>query len=95
MKRGKIQYRSRIRILYDIIENIHYLREEEGRAPPTRVMFFANLSYDRFTEYLDELKKRDIVSENDYGLYLTEKGLKFRDELKKTLISLRAFGFEL
>ncbi len=95
MKKGKMQYRSRIRILYDIIENIHYLREEEGRAPPTRVMFFANLSYERFTEYLEELKNRDIVSEDEYGLYLTQKGMKFRDELKKTLMSLRAFGFEL
>ena len=62
--------------MYDIIKYIYDLREEEGRAPPTRIMFFANLSYERFVSYIEELKEREIVSEDEDGLYLTEKGLK-------------------
>lgn len=91
----KIQYRSRIRILYDIVRYIYELREEEGRAPPTRIMFFANLSYERFISYIEELKERNIISEDENGLFLTEKGLKLREELIKTIRSLRAFGLDL
>ena len=67
----------------------------EGKAKLTRVMYLSNLSYDRFTEYLRELKDKGIVVEEENGLKLTEKGYKFRMELKRIIDALRAFGFEL
>ncbi len=94
MKRSKFPYRSRLKILYDIIESIVYLNLHEGRARPTRVMYLSNLSYDRFTEYISELKNKGIICEDENGLNLTEKGKKFRMELRRILNALRAFGFE-
>jgi len=51
--------RSRIRIYYDILLSVM----EEGNAKPTRVLYKANLSYDRLVKYLDELISKGLLQE--------------------------------
>jgi predicted transcriptional regulator len=54
--------------------------EEEPR--PTRVQQKCNISYDKFSRYLDELKKRKLVGSSPQ-LFVTDKGKKLLDDYGK------------
>lgn len=77
----------------DIIETI---RREGGRAGVTRILYGANLSYDRLTRYLRELIEAGLireVKENDKTIYtLTLKGNEFIKEYRKIKEFAEAFG---
>jgi len=87
-------YRSRIRILYDILYQIDILEMEEGVAKPTKIMYKANLSYERLKTYLDELTSKRLIKKVEDGYRLTEQGAKFLMELQKVINLLKMFGFE-
>jgi len=91
-------YRSKIRILVDMMRTIK--REGSNGVGPTKILYGANLSHDRLTEYLEELMKKGLILENDIDenrrVYaLTEKGREFLQEFKKIERFSEAFGIEV
>ncbi|MFO7835157.1 MAG: winged helix-turn-helix domain-containing protein [Candidatus Thorarchaeota archaeon] len=92
------KYRSKIRILVDMMRTIK--REGSNGVGPTRILYEANLSHDRLTQYLDELMEKRLILENDIDentrVYaLTEKGREFLQEFKKVERFSEAFGIEV
>jgi predicted transcriptional regulator len=47
----------------------------DGEVRPTRVQQKCNISYDKFSKYLDELAKRKLVASSP-SLCVTDKGKK-------------------
>lgn len=87
--------RSRIKIYYDILSTVR----EEGNAKPTRVLYKANLSYDRLVKYLEELVSKGLLqevqaSESRYYI-ITKQGIWFLEEIKKAEAFLSGFGLTL
>jgi len=91
------KYRSKIRIFADIVETID---REGGEAKVTRILYGANLSYDRLVKYLKELERAGLVEEavdrTGRTVYrLTPKGREFLFEYKKIERFIEAFGLKL
>ena len=53
------RYRSRVRIYFEILSVI----QEEGKAPPTHILYKANLSHKRLQKYLEELMVAGAIEE--------------------------------
>lgn len=73
--------RSKLEIFHDVIESI----EKEsygGEVIPTRVQQSCNMSYDKFSKQLDELKRKGLVTDK-LPLDITEKGKKFLSDYGK------------
>lgn len=87
------KYRSRLQIMADIMETI---KMEGGKAGVTRILYGANLSYDRLMKYIKELVEAELIKEikeKDKTLYgLTLKGNDFIKEFKKIKNFAEAFG---
>ncbi len=87
--------RSSLKIYLDILNTVL----EEGKAKPTRILYRANLSHDRLTKYLDELKAKGLVNENqveDGRFYtITPQGLDFVHEVKKAESFVSGFGLNI
>ena len=73
--------------------------EGESGAGPTKILYAANLSHDRLTQYIDELLEKELVSQlqqSDNRTYLlTEKGREFLKEYIKIERFSLAFGIEV
>jgi predicted transcriptional regulator len=72
---------------------------EEG-AGPTKILYAANLSHDRLTQYLEELLEKTLIREADQEsdnrvYYLTEKGREFLKEYIRIERFSKAFGIEI
>ena len=93
----KRAYRSKVRILADMLRAIQ--SEGEDGAGPTKVLYAANLSHDRLTQYLDELLEKELIHETVEGenraYLLTEKGREFLIEYKKIERFSQAFGIDV
>ncbi|MFW9869311.1 MAG: winged helix-turn-helix domain-containing protein [Candidatus Thorarchaeota archaeon] len=94
----KRAYRSKMRILADMMRAIQ-IEGEEG-AGPTKILYAANLSHDRLTQYLDELIEKGLIrvenAESDNRVYLlTERGREFLKEFVRMERFSRAFGIEI
>ena len=90
------KYRSEIKILADILKVI----QRERKAKPTRILYKANLSYERLNKYLEKLKTaRLILEEEDESgskyYVLTQEGERFLREYEKFEKFAEAFGFLL
>lgn len=90
------RYRSQIRIYVDILKLIQTERE----AKLTRILYGANLSYDRLMKYLQYLKNTSLIeedkSEADLTIYmLTQKGNDFLKEFRKVEEFSEAFGISI
>ena len=87
--------RSSLKIYLDILNTVL----EEGNTKPTRILYRANLSHDRLTRYLDELKAKGLINENqveDGRFYtITPKGLDFVHEVKKAESFVAGFGLNI
>ena len=81
-------YRSRLKIILDILTAIN---EESGKI--SKILLYANLSYDRLTKYLKELLEKELIKEEMGEYKLTEKGYKFLEELRRAEKLAEAFGF--
>ena len=81
-------YRSRLKIILDILTAIN---EESGKI--SKILLYANLSYDRLMRYLKELLEKELIKEEMGEYKLTEKGYKFLEELKRAEKLAEAFGF--
>jgi predicted transcriptional regulator len=87
-----------MRILADMMRAIQ--SEGEDGAGPTKILYAANLSHDRLTQYLEELIEKDLIKEvnpgSDNRLYLlTEKGREFLREFLRMERFSEAFGIEI
>ena len=87
-----------MRILADMMRAIQ--SEGEEGAGPTKILYTANLSHDRLTQYLDELIEKDLIREtnpeSDNRIYLlTEKGREFLKEFVRMERFSEAFGIEI
>ena len=94
----KRPYRSKMRILADMMRAIQ--KEAEEGAGPTKILYAANLSHDRLTQYLDELLEKELVTEtgpdnNSRIYFLTEKGREFLREFIRIERFSEAFGIEI
>lgn len=93
----KRTYRSKVRILADMMRAIQ--AEGDIGAGPTKILYAANLSHDRLTQYIDELLEKELVSQlqqSDNRTYLlTEKGREFLKEYIKIERFSLAFGIEV
>jgi len=94
----KRAYRSKVRILADMMRAIQ--AEGELGAGPTKILYAANLSHDRLTQYLDELVEKQLVTvqgqdENNRSFLLTEKGREFLTEYKRIERFSQAFGIDV
>jgi predicted transcriptional regulator len=89
------EYRGRIRILGDIL---HAANSEPG-VGTTRLLFLSNLSHDRLTDYLSELKSKGLVEERENegrrNYYLTDKGHRFLAEVRRIQGFMADFGLEM
>ena len=78
--------RSRIELYIDVLRAIH-----NGRASPSRVVYAANLSYDRVTRCINFLEEHDLVRriEGERKRYaVTERGselIKYFNEVETSL----------
>jgi predicted transcriptional regulator len=90
------KYRSQMKIYVDIMRVI---QREENRAKPTRILYGANLSYDRLLKRLDELKTlgviEEIVESDDRFYKLTQKGIEFLNQFRAIERFATAFGFAI
>nr|KXH73756.1 MAG: hypothetical protein AM325_07020 [Candidatus Thorarchaeota archaeon SMTZ1-45] len=87
-----------MRILADMMRAIQ--GEGEEGAGPTKILYAANLSHDRLTQYLDELIEKELIKEanpeSDSRVYfLTEKGREFLREFVRIERFSEAFGIEV
>ena len=94
----KRAYRSKVRILADMMRAIQ--SEGEDGAGPTKILYAANLSHDRLTQYLDELLEKELIQtleidESNRSYCLTEKGREFLNEYKKIERFSQAFGIDV
>jgi predicted transcriptional regulator len=93
----KRAYRSKVRILADMLRAIQ--AEGEDGAGPTKVLYAANLSHDRLTQYLDELIEKELIQETADGdnrsYLLTEKGRHFLREYSQIERFSQAFGIDV
>jgi len=96
--KSKKAYRSKMRILADMMRAIQ--DEGENGAGPTKILYIANLSHDRLTQYLDELVQKELIkptddNENNRTYSLTEKGYEFLREFARVERFSEAFGIEI
>jgi len=94
----KRPYRSKMRILADMMRAIQ--SEGEEGAGPTKILYSANLSHDRLTQYLDELVEKELIKEegpesSNRSYLLTEKGREFLKEFIRMERFSEAFGIEI
>ena len=81
-------YRSRLKIVLDILTAIS---EEGGKV--SKILLYANLSYDRLMKYLNELLEKGLIEEEMGEYRLTERGYRFLEELRRAEKLAEAFGF--
>jgi len=86
-------YRSKAHIYLDMLRTI---RSEGGKSGPTKILYGANLSYDRLTKYLNQLIELGLITESkeeDKTYYLlTDKGIDFLREFSRIERFAEAFG---
>ncbi len=94
--RPSTKYRSQMRIYVDIMRTI---QKEGNAAKPTRILYGANLSHDRLTKYIEELKTNGVIEEfsnaDEHLFRLTQKGIEFLNEFRRIENFAQAFGFEV
>jgi predicted transcriptional regulator len=85
--------RSRIDIIFDMLQTIS---NKGGRIKPTHLMYKANLSHSQMKLYLDELKAKNLVEEQEKDekkmLALTQKGFSFIQQFNQMKEFEKTFG---
>jgi predicted transcriptional regulator len=96
MRREHKEYRSKTRIYADILDS---LLKHGGKSGPTRILYGANLSYDRLMKHLNQLIELGLVQEekegNEVTFKLTDKGRTFILEFTKVEKFAEAFGISI
>jgi len=96
MSREHKEYRSKTRIYADILNSI---MKHGGKSGPTRILYGANLSYDRLMKHLGQLIELGLIQEekeDDEVIFkLTDKGRAFVLEFIKVEKFAEAFGITI
>jgi predicted transcriptional regulator len=96
MSREHREYRSKTRIYADILNSI---MKHGGKSGPTRILYGANLSYDRLMKHLNQLIELGLVQEEKEGdeviFKLTDRGRAFVLEFIKVEKFAEAFGITI
>ena len=90
------EYRSKARIYADLLNSI---LKHGGRSGPTRILYGANLSYDRLMKHLGQLIELGLVGEEKVDgesvFKLTDRGRAFVLEFIKVEKFAEAFGISI
>jgi predicted transcriptional regulator len=85
--------RDKLTIIHDILKSI---ADRKGKIKPTHLLYKSNLSYQRMQSYLDDLKQKQLVNEEQEKsgkMYvLTEKGYQFLAEYGRIKEFTESFG---
>ena len=73
--------RTRIQLYFDIISAIFEEEMDNDSISPTRIQFKCNTSYDKLTKYLEEMKNKEIIDNNE--IKVTDKGRQFHKDYSK------------
>ncbi len=76
--------RDRLEIIYSILKIVH---DNNNSIKPTPLLRFSNISSQSFSEYYDELLKKEFIREeldknNKKYVSLADKGFKFLEKYK-------------
>ncbi len=87
--------RSTLKIYLDILVSVR----DEGQAKPTRILYKANLAYDRLNRHLQDLVSKGLLeekqSEDSRYYVLTPKGLEFIAQVRSAEAFVKGFGISL
>ena len=87
--------RDRLQVIHDILKAI---QDKNGKIKPTHILYKANLSHQMLEEYLDELKKKDFVIEQDNknskNYSLTPKGFEYLNKYRLIVEFTESFGLD-
>ncbi len=85
--------RDKLQIIYDILKSI---QNKGDRIKPTHLLYKSNLSYNKMKDYVKDLKKRGLLTEEeDRGkrfYRLTDQGRKFIVDYDKIKEFSDSFG---
>ena len=73
--------RSKLEIFNDILSTIQD-ESSYGEVKPTRVQQRCNMSYDKFSKYLDEMENRNLIT-HESPLSITSNGKRFVKDYEK------------
>ncbi|NOZ89615.1 MAG: hypothetical protein GXO15_06800 [Crenarchaeota archaeon] len=86
------KYRSQAGIILDILEAL----EREGPLPATRLMYHANLPYNRLKETLARMLEEGLVEETGEKRYaITQRGREALRVLRESRRILESLGYRL
>jgi predicted transcriptional regulator len=71
--------RNKLEIYNDILIAIKD-ESKNGEVKPTRIQLRCNLSYDKFSNYLEELRRKDLIRNS---LTITPKGQKLLQDYER------------
>lgn len=85
--------RNKIDIIYDMLRAI---QDKGGAIIPTHLLYKSNLSHNRLKQYVNELKGKNLVVEEERKgkmvFVLTDEGAKFLQNYKQLKEFTDAFG---
>jgi len=84
--------RARPQIFAEILKAVIEEAESGGEVKITRIQSKVYVPFDRFREYLVEMRNKGLIEES--CLKVTEKGLKYVAHYKSVKEFLERFGFE-
>jgi len=84
--------RARPQIFAEILKAIIEEAEISGEVKITRIQSKVYVPFDRFKEYLVEMREKGLIEEG--SLKVTEKGLKYVEHYKSVKEFLERFGLE-
>ena len=88
--------RTKMQIYIDILKN---MQKENGKMRKTHIVYKANLTHSRLKEYLDFLISKEFIEEKNSGretfFIITEKGIKFLNDINRLRKISDAFGIPL
>lgn len=76
-KKGR---RCKLELYYDIL---YLINDLDGKIKPTHIQLAIKTSYDKFTKYLDELERGNLIQREP--LVITEKGKNFLVDYEKLM----------
>jgi predicted transcriptional regulator len=71
---GRRERRNKLEIYTAILSAINH-ELPDGEVKPTRVQFLSNMSYDKVTNYLNELVAKELITKEP--ITLTDRGKEF------------------
>ena len=84
--------RARPQIFAEILKAITEEAQAGGEVKITRIQSRVYVPFDRFKEYLAEMRKRGLIEES--SMKITEKGLNYLEHYRSVKEFLERFGLE-